>query len=75
MCVFLAVLIMAGLVLPRPQRPRPRPAIAVLTTVSAFVPALIPSWDTGPGLGHAGRPAARLARDVGLLHIVRSTGS
>ena len=71
MCVFLAVLLMAGLVLDG-RNAEAAAGIAVLTTVSAFVPALVPSWDTGPDWDMlVVLPLVALAM-WGFFHIVRS---
>ena len=71
MCVFLAVLLMAGLVLDG-RNAEAAAGVAVLTTVSAFVPALVPSWDTGPDWDMlVVLPLVSLAM-WGFFHIVRS---
>jgi two-component system sensor histidine kinase DesK len=71
MCVFLAVLIMAGLVL-QGRNAEAAAAVAALTTVAVFAPALIPSWDTGPDWAMLlVLPLVSLAM-WGFFHIVRS---
>jgi two-component system sensor histidine kinase DesK len=71
MCVFLAVLLMAGLVLDG-RTAEAAGAVAALTLVSVFVPALVPSWDTGPDWDMLlVLPLVSLAM-WGFFHIVRS---
>ena len=47
MCVFLVVLVMAGLVFTDHARAAV-PAVAALTVVATALPALVPSWDAAP---------------------------